>query len=349
MAVISINNVRFAGLAACVPKNQVSNLDSDPEHLHVQERLVKSTGICNLRVCDEDVTCSDLCFEAAQVLMKKLAWDASSVEALILVTQSGDYPIPSTAIILQDRLGLPKSTLAFDINLGCSGYPYGLAVLTSLMQTGAIKRALLMVGDKSANPKADRSVSSLFSDCGTVTALEFDEKAPAMHFDLMSDGAGFKAIYIPDGGCRNPVSEASLERREVEPGVFAKGTDVRLSGVDILNFAIREVPLIMGRVFERHGLSPANVDGYIFHQANKLINETIRKRLKLPEDKVPSTLYDFGNTSSASVPLTMVVKNKDALRNKRSRFVCCGFGVGLSWGTAVIETDHAVVPDLIEV
>ena len=232
----------------------------------------------------------------------------------MVVTQSPDYLIPATAIILQNRLGLSNPTLAFDINLGCSGYPYRFYLLGSMMSASRIKKGIVLVGDKSSNPGSlDNGLLSLFGDAATATALEYDESAPPMFFDLGSDGSGCEAIIIPAGGQRIPMQPHHLERLPGKDGILRKGTDVILDGPAILSFAIREVPPAVRSLVEPSPHALDDIDYFVFHQANRMINETIRKKLGLAEDKVPTSLRDFGNTSSASVPVTMTVRLREAI------------------------------------
>jgi 3-oxoacyl-[acyl-carrier-protein] synthase-3 len=350
MAQATLSKVRFAGLTSCVPSTVVSNLDCAPDKRAERERLVRNIGINTRRVCKPGQVFSDLAFVAAEEVIKGLSWDRNEIDALLVVTQSPDYPIPATAIIMQDRLGLPRTTLAFDINLGCSGYPYGLFVLGSLLSAGKIRRGIVLVGDKSSNPESlDNGLLSLFGDAATATALEYDESAPDMHFDFGSDGSGYKAIIIPAGGQRIPMRPEHLERLPGDDGISRKGTDVILDGPAILNFSIREVPPAVTGLLEFCPYSADEIDYFVFHQANRMINETIRKKLKLAEDKVPSSLHDYGNTSSASVPVTMTVRLRDAIATRRTRLLLSGFGVGLSWGACILDLDRPYLPQLIEI
>ncbi len=344
-----LGNIRFAGLTSCVPKNVVSNLDCPPDKLQERERLVRNIGIRTRRVCEPGQVFSDLALAAAEDLIKGLGWKKDEIDALLVVTQSPDYPIPATAIILQDRLGLPRSTLAFDVNLGCSGYPYGLFVLGSMMSAGRIRKGIALIGDKSSNPTSlDNGLLSLFSDAATATALVFDEAAPKMYFDFGSDGSGYKAIIIPAGGQRVPMQPHHLERLPGEDGIVRKGTDVILDGPAILNFSIREVPPAVTALMKSTPYSLDDIDYFVFHQANRMINETIRKKLGLPEAKVPSSLGEFGNTSSASVPMTITVRMREVLAAGPKRLLMSGFGVGLSWGSCIADLDRPYLPELIE-
>jgi len=341
----TLRNVRFAGMATCVPKGVVSNLvDCKPQIRLERERLVRNIGIEFRRKAQDWQCFSDLAFEAAEKLLESLDWKREEIDALIVVTQSPDYLIPSTAIILQDRLGLSHSTVAFDVNLGCSGYPFGLNLLGSMIAAGGVKKGLLLVGDRAANMD-----DPIFSDAGTATALEYCADAPPMYFDLNSDGSGHKAIFLPVGGHREPVGiQHLIPYRETEDDHWRRATDLQLNGVAVLSFSTQRVPPAVEGLLEYANVPKDQVDYFIFHQANRMINETIRKKLELPVAKVPSTLRDFGNTSGASLPLTMTVRINKELETGAKRLLLSGFGIGLSWGTCLIDIEGAKFPDLIE-
>ena len=344
MALSTLHNVRFAGMASCVPKRVISNLeDCPPSQRTERERLVRNIDIQTRRICPEWQCFSDLAFVAAEKLLDELQWQRAEIDALIVVTQSPDYPIPATAIILQDRLGLPHGTIAFDVNLGCSGYPFGLHLLGSMISAGGVKKGLLLVGDRSATVK-----DPLFSDAGTATALEFDASAAPMHFDLNSDGSGYKAIMLPAGGHREPYGVQHLIPVRDEHGYLRTPADLILDGPAVLSFSTQRVPPAVERLLEYTQVAKEDIDYFIFHQANRMINETIRKKLGLPVEKVPSTLHDLGNTSGASLPVTMTARLNAQLQAQRHRLLLGGFGIGLSWGTAIVDIDKARFPALIE-
>ncbi|MBO9829639.1 ketoacyl-ACP synthase III [Xanthomonas sp. A2111] len=345
MPTSTLHNVRFAGMATCVPRRIVSNLtDCRPQIRSERERLVRNIGIETRRMAQEWQCFSDLAFDAAQVLIERLQWKREEIDALIVVTQSPDYPIPATAIILQDRLGLSHATVAFDVNLGCSAYPFGINLLGSMIAAGGVKKGLLLVGDRSANLE-----DPIFSDSGTATALEFCGDAAPMHFDLNSDGSGYKAIILPVGGQREPVDiQHLIPYRADENDHWHRGVDLQLDGVAVLSFSTQRVPPAVQKLLDYSGVSKDEIDYFVFHQANRMINETIRKKLGLPAEKVPSTLRDFGNTSGASLPLTMTARINKELESGRKRVLLCGFGIGLSWGTCLIDIEGAVFPELIE-
>lgn len=345
MATSTLKNVRFAGMASCVPKRIVSNLtDCKPQLRAERERLVRNIGIETRRMAPEWQCFSDLAFEATEKLLDSLQWKKEEIDALIVVTQSPDYLIPATAIILQDRLGLPHTTVAFDVNLGCSAYPFGIHLLGSMISAGGIRKALLLVGDRSASMN-----DPIFSDAATATALEFDENASPMYFDLNSDGSGYRAIMLPVGGQREPVGIQHLVPfREDENDHWHRATDLVLDGPAVLSFSTQRVPPAVEKLLTYAGADKDGVDYFIFHQANRMINETIRKKLGLPVEKVPSTLRDFGNSSGASLPVTMTARINKELEAGRKRVVLSGFGIGLSWGTALVDIENARFPDLIE-
>ena len=351
MSFVSVNHISFKGLAAAVPSNVCANMDYS--HVPVEERelFIKTTGIKERRVASEGMSTSDLCYEPAQQLLQKLNWNKDDVDIVIMVTQSPDYFIPGSAVILQHKLGLKKSCLAFDINLGCSGYVYGLYVLGNLLSSGQLKKGLLLAGDKSTVSTAftDKSAYPLFGDAGSATALEYDLNAETMYFNLASDGAGKDAITIEHGGSRHGIKKDTFDLIDIEPGIAREKRHLKLDGIEIFNFALREVSANVNELYSKANQSMSDTDLYIFHQANKLINESVRKKLKITDvSKVLYSLEKYGNTSSASIPLTMVTEAGNQLASKNNNLCLSGFGVGFSWGSALIKTNHLVCLPLIE-
>jgi 3-oxoacyl-[acyl-carrier-protein] synthase-3 len=349
MAFLTVNNISIKGIAATVPASFEKNMDYDWISVSEREMLVKTTGIEKRHIASDTICTSDMCMASAEKLISDLKIDKNEIEILIFVSQSPDYFLPATSIILQDKLGLKKTTLAFDIQLGCSGYVYGLSVISSLMANGKLKKGLLLVGDKSSfsQSKKDKSTYPIFSDAGTATLLEYDENAATMHFNLQSDGSGHQAIIIPDGGVRSPWTKKSDEVVKIEEGIERSRRNLILDGVEVFNFSIREAPVNVKDLLEKTGTTIDDYEYFIFHQANKLMNETIRKKLKLTPEKVPYSLNEFGNTSSASIPLTIVSQIGESLKDKKSKMVFSAFGVGLSWASMNIILDHIHCPKLI--
>jgi 3-oxoacyl-[acyl-carrier-protein] synthase-3 len=351
MAFFSINNVKVSGVAAAVPKNSISNWDYNLLSNSEKKLLIKTTGVENRRVVDNGVTTSDLCYEAADQLIKELKWAKEEIQVVIFLSQSRDYYLPATSIILQDRLKLPKSCMAFDIGLGCSGFIYGLSVISSIMSATGLSKGLLMMGDISSLTcsKEDKSTYPLFGDAGTAIAIEFDSNSKKMNFNLNSDGSGHEAIMIPAGGVRNVVNKNSFDVKEIANGIKRCDLNLALNGLDVFNFSVKEVPKSINEYFDYFNTVKDKYDYFLMHQANKLMNETIRKKLKIEEGKVPYSLQNFGNTSSASIPLTIVTELKNQVKTESLNLLMAGFGVGLSWGISSLTLNKIVCPDLIEI
>ncbi len=352
MAFLEFKNVRIAGISAGVPKNVASNLHpSDQDnisHEYTPEEYVKTTGVEERRVSSV-LTTSDLSYAAAEQLIKDLGWNKEDIGALIFVSQTPDYILPATACILQDRLGLSKECFAEDISLGCSGWVYGLSTALGLLGEDKVKKALILCGDAKKRFLIDNLLRDpLFGSAGTATAVEYCEGAGNIQFHFGTDGSGFDAIITPDMGSRNPVTTDSFRMEEYE-GKPSMRLMTRMKGMDVFSFGITTVPKTVKKIAEHFGFDYLDYDYYIFHQANMKMNNMIVKKLKLPIEKVPSCMYHFGNTSSASIPLTIVGELKGKFENKPTKFLCCGFGVGLSWGTVAFETNNIVVSNLVEV
>ena len=348
MAFLSFKNVRIAGVSAGVPRFVASNLrpldDDGISSEYSPEAFVETTGVLERRL-SEVLTASDLCYAAAEQLISDLGWEKEEIEALVFVSQTADYILPATACILQDRLGLSKECYAEDVALGCSGWVYGLSNIAALLSTGAIKKALLLCGD--AKKRAKGPHDPLFGYAGTATAVEFVNGDNGFMFHFGTDGSGYDAIITPDGGSRNQVSVDSFKLEEIE-GKKMHRMQTRMKGMDVFSFGISTAPKSVKKLAEHFGFDYLNYDYFVFHQANMKMNNMIAKKLKLVPDTVPSCMYHFGNTSSASIPITIVTQLKDKCE-RPLKFICCGFGVGLSWGTVAFETCNLVVSKLVEV
>jgi 3-oxoacyl-[acyl-carrier-protein] synthase-3 len=341
----AITGIALRAVAAATPVRVARTADYaylDPDE---RRRFQKATGIAERRIVAGGQCASDLCLTAAKAAMTHLGWDPASIGALILITQTGDQPVPATSIVLQDKLGLPQSCMAFDINLGCSSYPYGLAVVGSMMRTLGVARALLLIGDVSSRVCAehDKSAWPLFGDAGSATALELDENAPPIHVDLCSDGAGKDAIVIPGGGLasRQPPVDDRITDATGSDGVRRNSGNLVLRGADIFSFAISRVPGSIQRTMAASGRVAQDFDFLLLHQANKMINDTIARKLGFTPDRVPTSIEHYGNTSSASIPVTLCA-NAELFATPRW-IMACGFGVGLSWGSASFQLPAASV------
>lgn len=349
MAFFAIKNVEIRGVSACVPPLVDENASSYLMPPDEMQKVIASIGVERKRIAERDVCTSDLCCKAAEVLLERLCWKKEEVDALVFVSQTADFILPATSCILQSRLGLSMECYTLDISLGCSGWVYGLSAISGLISSGGIRKALLLVGDTTSKTTSEEDKSSwpLFGDAGTATALEYKEGALGFTFHMATDGSGWDAIVIPDGGYRNSFSDKTFVMEEHDPGVVQNRLHCRLDGMSVFSFAITKAPKSIKTLLTRLDKKCSDVDYFVFHQANFFLNETIRKKLKLTKEQVPYSLKDFGNTSCASIPLTMVADLRKDLSTRPLNLVGCGFGVGLSWGSVYFETECIVCPELI--
>jgi 3-oxoacyl-[acyl-carrier-protein] synthase-3 len=340
MATVSIEGLSIKGISCCVPKRIERNDDVTMLSSEEMRKFIEATGVEERRITDESTCTSDLCQKAAEKLISSLNWDKNTIEILIFVSQTGDYLLPVTSAILQDKLQFSKDCLAFDIPLGCSGYVYGISVITAMMKSLGLKRGLLMAGDTGVwLSKTDKSTFPLFGDAASVTAFELDVPSNKIQFDLGTDGSGYKAIIVPHGGSRNKPNTESLIVREIESGISRNQCQLVLDGMDVFSFGISQVPKTVNKLLDTFEIDKDSVDFFVFHQANLMMNKMIAKKLKLPVEKVPYSLKKFGNTSSATIPLTIVTELQEQIKQKDTTLVLCGFGVGLSWGTCHLTID----------
>ncbi len=341
MGFLAVKNTAIRAIYTSVPKQKVFTKDYEWVTIAERDLFAKTTGIIERRVASSTTTCSDLCFQAADELLNDLNC-RDQIDLILFVSQSPDYFLPSTAVILQDKLGLSKNTVAFDINLGCSGYVYGLTVIGQFLQNGNFRKALLLCGDKStiSTNYQDKSTFPLFGDAGSATLLEFDKSADEWFAHLASDGSGKDSIIIEHGHSRHPYGSVSDEYIEYEPGVIRTKKHLALNGMDVFNFALKEVAPSIKLMLENFEINIDDIDYFVLHQANKLINESVRKKLKVAPEKVPYSIQNFGNTSSASIPLTICTCLKEKIESDQLTLLLAGFGVGFSWGSVVLKTSE---------
>jgi len=344
MAFLEYNSIRIAGISVGVPKNIVSNLElTDISKDYDSASFVEVTGVKERRI--GELTVSDLALPAALKLVEELGWDKSEIDGLVVVTQHGDYIVPATSCILQDKIGLSRECMALDISLGCSGWVYGLSILAGMMSNGVMRKCLLVCGDARRRVEFN---DPLFGFAATVTALEYKAGADGFKFHLGTDGSGYDAIIIPDGGARNQITESSFVAQEIDGRMYTP-LQSRMKGMDVFSFGITTAPKSVKKLAEHYGFDYLSYDYLVLHQANMKMNKMIAKKLKFAPEKVPSSMWNFGNTSSASIPLTIATQLMDRCVNGTVKLLCCGFGVGLSWGTVALETDRIIIPELVEV
>ena len=324
----SVAGFRVAGVSTCVPPRVVSNQADDLGYDPIEVRkVVAMAGVRERRVVDAGVTSADLCFEAAESLLQRLGWERNSVTGLIFVTQTPDYWLPSTSCVVHQWLGLSDECAAFDLGLGCSGYPYGLYLAATMLRAGGQQRILILHGETPSRfvDPSDHATTLLFSDAGSATALEASPDGVG-HFCLHTDGAGHAGLIIRGGAFRDrfPANQRDLS--------------LQMDGAGIFNFTIKRVPALVRDALELSGRSVDQIDNFIFHQSNRFIMKHLMKKCGLPEDRVPLTLEDMGNCGGPSVPVTMT-RALPAHREKPLELMLLGYGVGLSWGAAVLSLD----------
>lgn len=347
MATLKFNNVGIRAISACVPKTVVSNRELS--YLISEEEIqktIQNIGIEERRIADDDCCSSDLCYKAATQLLRDNEIDPGSIDALIFVSQTSDYHQPATAPILQDRLGLSKDTLSFDINLACSGYVYGLSTAYTYANMGL--NVLLLVGETMSKivSRNDKVNTPLFGDGGTATFIERGDYGEAT-FSLHSDGSGAMVMNIPYGGFRNQSSVDGFKEVVDTDGSIRTGEQFRMDGMNVFNFGMREEPKDIKQLLAVCGKTIDQVDVLVYHQANRFMTEFFSKKLKIDTSRTPYSLGRFGNTSSASIPLTIVSEMRDGY-NERSCVILSGFGAGLSWGSVMLDLQKCKISELIE-
>jgi 3-oxoacyl-[acyl-carrier-protein] synthase-3 len=286
-------------------------------------------GVSERRIADASTTSADLCFDAAEALLNELEWPRESIDGLIMVTQTPDYFMPSSSCVLHKRLGLATHCAAFDLGLGCSGYPYGLWLASMMLRSGNLRRVLLLHGETPTHYAADddRAVALLFGDAGSATALEADNgpDAPSSFFTLHTDGSGYDDLIIEAGGFRDRF--CSDRSRHY----------VKMNGQNVFNFTIHTVPPLIQDTLRLATRSIGDVDYYVFHQSNRFIIKHLITTCGLPADRVPIVLDRFGNPGGPSIPLTVTTALAGDVGRRPLWLMLLGYGVGLSWAAALIR------------
>ena len=353
MAILKFKNVGITAMAACVPKNVIDNyhygLDIWPEE--EVRKVVDKVGVAERRFADKNTCSSDLCLAAAEKLIADNEIDRSEIDLVVFLSQTPDYRMPATSILLQDRLGLPMSTMAFDISLGCSGFISALSIVYSMMGNHGFRKALLLDGETRSKvySRKDRREAFIFGDAGVAALIERDEKFGESHFSLNSDGSRGELIMIPAGGYRNMSSVETLREKVVdEYGNIRTDEQGMMKGADVFNFVIVEVPKDIKRLLAAADEDVQNMDYYVFHQANSFINNYIAKKMKLDKERIPWTIQKYGNTSSVSVPLTIVSELKGKMTGEK-KLLLSAFGVGMAWATAIVPFSDCKISDIVEI
>jgi 3-oxoacyl-[acyl-carrier-protein] synthase-3 len=348
MPKLTFENIAITAMVTTVG-NKIIKLEDEKEHFGFDDeglkRIKRSIGLESRYVVEEGICTSDLCVQSAQNIFTNTEIEKEAIEALLFVTQSADYKAPSTAIIMQDRLGLSKDTAAFDINLGCSGFIYGLFTAYTYINAG-MDKVLLCVGDVNSHfsGEKDKIFTPLMGDAGSAIIIERKE-APKSYFSLYSDGSGYEHLIIPAGGTRNPTTTETLLPKLREDGGIRRDEDLFMNGKEIFNFAIKTVPSLIKELLVLAEKENDDIDYFVLHQANPYILKTIASRLKVDKSKVPlKTGKIYGNQNSASIAGTINAFLSDEFSSEKLTITIAGFGIGLSWGGAIVQTDHIYAP-----
>lgn len=352
MAYFSFSGIGITAMSAAIPRHIINNYEYT-EFFPKEDvkQVVDKIGIYQRRFADADTCSSDLCYAAAEKLLNEQNVDRSDIDLLVFISQTPDYRMPATSILLQERLGLSRNCMAFDINLGCAAFCYGLSVIYGLMKNGEIRKALLLNGEtrsKVYSPK-DRRTAFIFGDAGIAAIIEKNQLFDDSHFSFHSDGSLSDLIKINGGGYRTPSSMETLREKVVDDyGNIRNDEQGYMKGSDVFSFVIREIPKDIKSTLNKFSISKEQIDFFVFHQANRFINSYIAKKMGLDLDKIPSTIEKYGNTSSVSVPLTIVSELKNSLKGYHN-LLLSAFGVGMSWTTAIVPFVDCKICDIVEV
>jgi 3-oxoacyl-[acyl-carrier-protein] synthase III len=327
-----LNNISYY-----LPEKTLTNLDINKSHPEWEvDKISSKTGIKIRHIAAENEFSSDMAIKAAEILFNEHSIQSEEIEFLIFCTQSPDYNLPTNACIIQDKLNLPKSIGAFDINLGCSGYVYGLSIAKAFISSGIVKNVLLITSDtysKYINPN-DKSNKTIFGDAASATFLSSENKCGWRIGDFIfgSDGKGAEDLIVKNSGLK--YSSNTNDENIFEGNKFIKNNNnLFMNGQKIFSFTSKSVPLLVNQVLKKNNLSESAVSAYLFHQANKFMLDFIRKKIKIDSSKFIEYIEDVGNTVSSTIPIAL---KEEGFYKDYENIVLAGFGVGYSWGGCVL-------------
>jgi len=334
---------RIDGIEYYLPEAVLTNQDLARQYPEWSvEKIQGKTGIVQRHIASEGECSSDLAVAAAQKLFASTGKSPTEVDYLLLCTQSPDYFLPTTACVLQDRLGLPIHAGAFDFNLGCSGFVYGLGIAQGLILSGQATRVLLITAEtysKFIHP-LDKSVRTLFGDAAAatfVTAVPGESDEPPATFVYGTNGAGARNLMVPAGGMRQPHSPETAVEVADDSGNVRSLDHLFMNGAEIFNFTLQTIPDCVQKLLAKSGRTLDDVDLFVFHQANRYMLEHLRKKLKVPAEKFYVFLESCGNTVSSTIPIALKQASEDGTLKAGQTVMLLGFGVGYSWGGALLE------------
>ena len=305
------------------------------------EKVALKTGVYSRHIADNQETAFDLSVKAVEKLLKKHEIDKTKIGGIVYCTQSPDYILPANSFLLHKHLKLPSSVVAFDINLACSGYVYGLAIIRGLIETGIADNILFVTADTYSKyiNKADRSTRSLFGDGAAVSLISGCNEADRGIIDLLlaSSGNEYDTFYIPSGGCRLPRSSVTTAESIDRSGNVRSQEDILMNGFAVWKFISSTVPSQINELLRRNDMTFADLKNLFFHQASKLTLDSLAQTLKVDPQKVFMNLEHVGNTVSASIPIALKDAEDKGILNRKDLILLSGFGVGLSWGSIILK------------
>lgn len=338
------DSTRIRGVHCCVPSRKINNEYFENTFTKDQiDDVVRMIGVENRYWVDSDVSTGDLCISAAKTLLEKIKWNSKSIDALIFITQTPDYILPGTSARIHKKLNLDPSCKAFDVNLGCSGYVYGLWLASCLIQSGAAKRVLLLAGETPSKivDKKDKSTVLLFGDAGSATAIDFiEDHSLESCYILGTNGEGFNNLIIPTGAFGNYQISEDDRLLDKNPSCLF------MDGASVFNFTLTEVPKLYETLIAKYDHSHDSLDGVLMHQANLFMLNHLKKRCKISDQIFKSNIKEFGNTSSCSIPLLICSELKENSKDKDLTLALLGFGVGYSWAGGIIRLEKSIHIDL---
>lgn len=352
MAFWEISNVSIKGVSGCVPDNYVSTYDLGIFTKEEADVFIKNVGIEGRNMASENVCASDMCLAAAEKLIEELGWEKSDIGMLVFESVTSDYRTPPTSCVLQDRMGLSNNCFTIDIPMGCCGFLYGMIVAGNLMSSGFIRKAILMVGDTASRMSSpfDKSRIPLFGDCGVAIALEYQTGSDRIAVSVNTDGNGHKALITPHSGFRHQVSPDSFIYQDFGNGIKRAPIHSVIEGMDVFSFAVSKGPKGIEELLDCCQLNrKEDIDYFLIHQANKMINDRVVKKLKIEKSKYVTNLQHFGNCGGASTPLIMITNLREELQSEKRSLLFSAFGLGLTWGAMHLYTDRIIIPELIRI
>lgn len=330
---------RISAISYYLPEDILTNEELSKIYPDWSEvKILDKTGIAKRHISADDEFVTDMAISAVEKLFAEYDVDRSQIDMLILATQSPDYILPTSACIIQHSLGLSINIGAFDFNLGCSAYIYGLAMAKSFISGGVAKCILLVTSEvytKHIHPM-DRSARTIFGD-GAAASLVIEDDIEHIHaFCLGTDGSGAENLIIPAGAMRNPKTIKTAHEYSDGENTRTK-ENLYMNGQEIFGFTIKTVPKLVKDVLEKNALVMDNIDLFVFHQANKYMLDYLRKKIKIPEERFYVNLEDTGNLVSSSIPVALQRAAQEGRLQNGNRVMLVGFGVGLSWGATIID------------